>query len=126
MRKKGVTLVEIMVSTILVVLIVAGMAHVFVTARRYAALNRSRMQAMEFNKQILDGFAQSVRQDTWTDLTNPLGRNIENQPNATTTYNAIAYNSTFNVTAAPPLYGSDKIPALRKVKLIINWTEPVQ
>ena len=118
--KKAVTLVELMVATVLTALILAGMAYVFVSARRYILFNRASTQAMEYGKGILDSFSSSVRQDTWTTTTNPLctsaGCAVANKPGGSTTLNNISFAATYNVSNQGEL---------RKVKMKINWTEPV-
>jgi prepilin-type N-terminal cleavage/methylation domain-containing protein len=125
MRKyKGVTLVELLVSVLILALIMAGLANVFYTSRRYIALSRSRAQAAEFSKKALDNLSSYVRQDTLSSSANPLctsaGCTSTNKQGETIGLNYITYNSSYNVSNV-----SITAPEMRRVKIKVNWTEPV-
>lgn len=120
--KRAVTLVELLVSVVILALIIAGLANIFVTSRRYVAWNRSRLQATEFNKQILENFTVQVRQDTWNDASNPLYVGT-GKTNGTVTLNNILYNSSYNVSDMNN--ATFQNAEMRKVRMVINWTEPV-
>ncbi|MCM8779623.1 MAG: prepilin-type N-terminal cleavage/methylation domain-containing protein, partial [Candidatus Omnitrophica bacterium] len=62
--RRAVTLVELLVSVMILALIIAGLANIFFTSRRYITFSRSRTQAAEFSKTVLDNLYKEVRQDT--------------------------------------------------------------
>jgi len=127
MRKyKGVTLVELIVSVLILALIMAGLANIFYTSRRYIVLNRSRIQAVEFSKTVLENLSSFVRQDSWNNPANDLCINtsagcLPNNRNdyGTSSFNYVTYNTSYNVSNVT------NAPEIRKVKIKVNWTEPV-
>jgi len=65
MDKKGLTLVEIIVSTVIMALIMAGMSNIFIAGRRHLLHSRCRMTSAELGHYFLDPLQLQVRQDTW-------------------------------------------------------------
>lgn len=119
MRKKGFTILELLISAMILALIVAGLVSIFVTGKRYAVHSTSRIQAAELGKYFADPLQIQVRQDTWTAVGNCLGTG--NCPAQTWTIGAIGYRADFtwtNVVSGIP--GN----TLRKVTTRITWTEP--
>ena len=115
----GFTLLEVIVSTILFALVIAGLANVFVAGRRSIMHSRSRMQAAEAAKLFLEPLYSDVRQDWWETNTSSLlwpGTHANS-----TTLNNINFNSTLNVTE---MNASPNTPQLRRATIQINWTEP--
>ncbi len=124
-RAKALTFVELIVSVVILALIIGGLANIFVTARRYIAYNRSRIQAVEFNKRILNSFYATVKQDDWNQDSNPIyvpPGGSRTATNDTINLNNILYVSSYTVSDMNNItYGN---ALLRKVKMSINWTEP--
>jgi len=126
--RRAFTFIEIIVSVLILALVVAALANIFVASRRYIIHNRSRLQASEFNKRILDIFYKAVREDEW--WTNPNNPLYVNQPGGTnlnrtadTGYlNNLPYTSQYNVTDLNS--SAYQNATLRKVKMVVNWTEP--
>ena len=119
-HKKGLTLLEILVSCVLLALVLAGLANVFVVGKRYTLHTRSRIQGAELGRLFIDPLQpQQVRQDTWTLATNCLGTG--NCPAQVWTIGAITYRADFTWTSVIP-----GIPAntMRKVTTRITWSEP--
>lgn len=113
MHKKGLTLIEILVSAIILALVLTGLVNIFVAGKRYILHTRSRMTAAELSGFFLDPLQMQVRQDTWTAATNCLGTG--NCPAETWTID-IPYTVAYQWTIVP---GTD----LRKVIANITWTE---
>jgi len=65
MEKRALTLIEILVSVIILSLVFVGLAGVFVASKRYIQHSRSRMTAAELGKFFLDPFQNHVNQSTW-------------------------------------------------------------
>ena len=65
MKKRGFTLVEVIVASLILVFTVAGVLFVFSSEK--AALERAgrRIQAMDFARQTLEQLKNEVRADTW-------------------------------------------------------------
>ncbi|MBM3243721.1 MAG: hypothetical protein FJZ12_02670 [Candidatus Omnitrophica bacterium] len=121
MNKKALTLLEILVSVIILALVVTGLAAVFVSGKRYIQHSRLRMTGGEIGKLFLDPLQNFVRQDTW--LNNPLGNSsmTAGLPNPPT---GSSFSREYNIN--PDFLGSSSDtskPNLTKVKTTINWSE---
>lgn len=145
--KKGLTLLEILISTLIFALIVTSLVNLFVAAKRLTQHTRSRIQAAELGRLFLDPLQMDVRQDTWDN--SPVG----NPPPPVGTGNLIGldgnYRSTnIDLTKFPqystytvlswleepnldgmlhyPTYSITAVSGttLRRVKVNINWYEP--
>lgn len=131
MRKKGTTLLEVVVAAVLLALIMVGMANVLVSGKRWILHSRSRMTSGELGKYFLDPLQGSVRMDTWTDpSTNPLaitggalrycdgiGGHTQ-QPggfcpsSADRTLDSVPYSSSYNIS---------DFDGVRKVVVTLSW-----
>lgn len=129
MNKRGLTLIEILISFIILALVIGGLANLFISGKNWILHSRSRMGGGELGKLFLDPLQMAVRQDTWTNPVNPLWPGVRfcdedfgtpDQPNcppvANRTLNNILYDAQYNITA----FGA----GLRRVVIRINWTEP--
>ena len=75
-ENKGMSLLEVIISTVLLAFIVAGLVNLFVFGKRYILHNRAKMTGGMLGSVFLDNFPQQfVRMDTWYDATNCLGPN---------------------------------------------------
>lgn len=104
-------------------IIVAGLANVFVQAKYFIMHARSRMVATELGKYFLDPLYQNVRMDQWLPSANCLTGNTSGCP-ANQTINNIQYSGTYDITAT----GNTSAPysplgSLRRVVLNVTWTE---
>ncbi|MDD5236223.1 MAG: hypothetical protein PHU91_00930 [Candidatus Omnitrophica bacterium] len=115
--KKGVTLVELLVASLLTALILGTLAYIFTAGRRYILYSRSRAQAMELGKGVADSLSSDVNPSGWGNLT--FGAN---KVGPSETLNTITYISRYNVSDMSTQTGS---PETRKVTMSINWSEPV-
>jgi type II secretory pathway pseudopilin PulG len=111
--KKALTLIESLIAVILIVVIFAALASLFVAGKRYIIHAHSRMAAGELGRVFLDPLQMQVRQDTW-DSTCLGGSTC---PPANQTINDINYNATYNTSN---ISGTD----LRRVTVNILWQEP--
>jgi len=109
MGRKGVTLLEIIISVIILALIMTGLVGVLVAGKGFIQHSRYRMGGGEIGKRFIDPIHAHVRQDTWS--TNPLGTNsIVDQIDG-------SYTAEYNVSATA---GDANI---KKVRAKINWSE---
>ena len=131
-NRKGFTLLEIIVATLILALVMTGLVNVFLAAKRHLTHTRSKIQGAELGRLFVTPLQMYVRQDTWNQSGNALNigtRYCDNdaghtqQPNcpsqAERTLDGIEYKAQYDITS-PFAPSSD----IRKVKVTINWTEP--
>ncbi len=109
MNKKSLTLLEILISTIILALVVTGIVNVFISGKQFIQHSSYRIGAGEIGKQFIDPFQNCIRQDTWN--TSPFAMNSSvNQSNGTYTASYVISNLS-NITT------------LKRVGVTISWTE---
>lgn len=113
MHKKGLTLLEILISTLILAITMTGLANLFFSAKRYILRSRSRMAAGELGKYFLDPLQMDIRQDKWG--SNCL-KGATGCPTAQT-LNNITYTPAYELSDVPGT-------TLRKAKVTISWQEP--
>lgn len=118
----GLSLLEILVSTLILALVMTGMANIFVAGKRHILHSRSRMTGGELGKYFLDRLQMQVRQDQW-------GNNcLSNSANCCTnpadcqagTVQGLDRDYTASYTVTP----DSPITNLNKVRVNITWSEP--
>jgi type II secretory pathway component PulJ len=118
MNKKALTLLEIIVSVIILALVVTGLANVFVAGKRYIQHSKMRMSGGEIGKNFIDPLQNDVNQGTWsaTSTTNRLS-NPSAAADITRSIDGKDYTADYTVTNNSP--GDN----LNKVKVKITWPE---
>ena len=109
MNKKALTLLEIIISMMILALVITGLVNVFIAGKQFIQHTRYRVGAGELGKQFIDPLQYYVRQDTWT--SNCFG--TDSLANATSGN----YTAVYNISN---LSGNTTV---KKVKTTINWTE---
>ena len=112
--KKGLSLLEIIISALIMSLLVTGLANLFISGKRLLLHNRAKMTGGELGRHFLDPLQMDVRQDQW-------GSNCLSGGGcaaASETVDNITYTSGYTVTNGAP------IANLNKVKVNITWNEP--
>lgn len=141
MPKKGFTIVEVLVSAMILAVILVGIVNVFITGKRLIQHSRSRMSGVELGKIFLTPLQDGVRVDTWGTANNPLQLGREycdsepahaaaqhpscpgNPPTAADrTINNIIYDAEYNISNVTARGEPDNI---RRVVTNIRWNEPV-
>jgi len=113
MKKRGLTLLEVLISALILALVATGIINVFVSGKRHIAHTRFRIQAAQLLKYQLNQLHMQVRQDQW-------GSNcLSNQAFCPGSMNFDNITWTLNWTTE-----GGPVANLRRVKLNINWTEP--
>ena len=115
MTKKGFSLLEILVSLIILSIAITGMIVLFTSSKKFILHGRSTFSGTELSRVFLDPLQNDVRQDTWGDPT----KNCLALPTgcpAPQTVNSITYTPTYNIWTVGT--------SLRGVTTTINWTEP--
>jgi len=113
MNKKALTLLEIIVSTVILALVMTGLVNVFVAGKRLLKHVQFRMAAGEMGRKFIDPLQVYVRQDTWNTNCFSTG-NISNCAISTS---IAPYNATYTISANPS--DSD----IRNVTVNISWSE---
>ncbi|MCX5695118.1 MAG: hypothetical protein NTW18_00420 [Candidatus Omnitrophica bacterium] len=109
MNKRALTLLEIIVSTIILALVMTGLINVIVAGRQLLQHSRNRMGAGEIGKRFIDPLQNQVRQDTWSSScfgTDSLTNSISGM-----------YTASYTINTHP----SDA--QIKKVKTKVSWTE---
>lgn len=116
MERKALTLIELLVSVLILALMAAGMGSLFFSGKKWVLHSRASMAGGELGKYFLDPLQMEVNQSTWD--TSCVGANIcpPASVNPTQTLDNINYNATYN---SSPVTGT----TLRRVRVTINWTE---
>lgn len=124
MNKKGLTLMEIIISIMILSVTLVSLSNLFVSAQRWFWHNRSQYASSELGRNFLDPLHMDVRQDTWGTGGNILTPGVA--PEVPITINGIVYTPDYTVTDVPvidPLTGI-VVDNLRRVRLRVNWNEP--
>ena len=113
MYRKGMTLIEILVASVVFALIISGLVSVFVMSKGHNVHARARTTASQLGKFFLDPLQGDVNESSWA--TNCVGAN--NCPPATVeTIDGRPYTATYNTD---PVAGTD----LRRATVTITWNE---
>jgi len=111
----GFTLLEILVSLLILSIVITGIMSVFIASRRYIVRSRHRLQAANLARQVLEGLYKDVRQDTWD--TGGLSVGSSKNCGISCSLDNISCTCRYSVNNVS---GYD----YRKVDVTINWTEP--
>ena len=117
-KATGVSLVEILVSTVIFALIMGGLINLFVATKRISLHTGSRMKVGELGRYFLDPLQADVRQDEWgSNCLSTDGINTNCDPTLLTPM------KIDDVLYTPEYEKSPVIAELRKVELTIRWQE---
>lgn len=117
MNKHGFTLIEVIISALILSMTVGGILFVFSTEKGVVSHSGRRDEAMNFARQTLEELRNEVREDTWdtgnlrihqtpwNSLSGDFGTKFSGQ-------------RKYEVTAGPAL------DAYRAVTVTVDWTEP--
>ena len=130
-QKRSFTLVEIIVTTVILSLVMWGVLGLFIGGKRTIMHSRDRMTASEMGKIFLDPVQTHVRQDTWDTANNSLtlgttycdavgGHAGSQNPFCPSVreVDSVNYTAQYDVYAVA---GTNNF--LRQVKVQVNWTE---
>ena len=67
MNKQGLSLMEVIVSALILAVTVGGILYIFSTEKGVVARTGRRVQAMDFSRQTLEELKNAVGADTWPD-----------------------------------------------------------
>jgi len=128
MNKKGISLIEILVSSILIALLITGLMNVVISGRRWLIHSRSRSTASQLGKTFLGQLYQEVTATQWMTPTDtclysnvdcPIAQSLE----------GITYTPTYSFPPSSltspgiPDPGGNPFGRIRKAVVTISWTE---
>jgi Tfp pilus assembly protein PilW len=116
MNKKSLTLLEIIVATVILALVISGLANIFLVGKRYILGSHSRITSGELGKYFLDPLQNDVNQATWTAAGNCLGTG--NCPNEIA---GVAQGLDRDYTANYSIINNPTLANLKRVKVDITW-----
>ena len=120
-KKRGFSLVEAMVASVLFSLVLLGLISVFMSGGKHLTHVRERMTSAQLGKFFLDPLQIYVRQDTWDQVGNELmvgsragvAQSINNR-------NFSEIHAVDDATTDSALVGTN----VRRVITTISWIEP--
>ena len=129
MKKKkqgGFTLVEVIVSLLILLTTAAGIFASFTAAQNYVLRSKRRIAVVNFARQKFEELRPYVRQDTWTNSTS--GANFLYAPESSSQlYSELFFFSSISSTWTGLLnytVTNTVNTASRMVSITANWTEP--
>lgn len=96
--KKAITLVEIIVSAMLLASALAGIVATFVSTRRMVGRGTERVTAANLAREKLNGLYAAVRADEWNAATNDYINANDLNEGVTNTDNIVVDNITYSVS----------------------------
>jgi len=124
MKRKGVTILEVIIALVILVLVIGGLVNVFISSQRWLIHARARMQGGELGKRYLDPLQMEVRKDQWIVDTSCLtGSGGTNCNTATwTDVSGITYTPSYIVSSVGTVDTDHPLGHLRRVRLTLDWT----
>ena len=125
MKKKGLSLLEILVATILFALVISGLANIFVAAKRYTQHNRAFVTAAELSRYYLEPLNAQVQTSKYF----LSGGNWEWNPDTLGAWTDVSSSTTFTPTYMPITaidLGSNPFARdseVYRIALRIQWNE---
>ena len=122
-KQGGFTLVEVIVSLLILLATAAGIFASFVAAQNYVLRSKRRIAAVNFARQKLEELRPYVRQDTWTNSTSDA--NLLYAPEASSQsysepiFFSTAWTGNLNYTVT-----NTNNTAYRTANLTASWNEP--
>ncbi|MBM3245833.1 MAG: type II secretion system protein [Candidatus Omnitrophica bacterium] len=113
MNKRAITLIEILVSAVILALLMTALVNLFVAGKRYIVHTRSRMTGGELGKLFLDDFQMLVNERTWN--INFLGTGA--RPNQIIDLER-RYTGVYTINNNQP------IANINRVSVVVRWDEP--
>ena len=124
-NKRALTLLENLISLVIVILIVTIIGKVFFWGREMLIFNRPKLTAAELARYYLSPLQMQVRQDQWD--TNCLGTRNGSLCGAPPAFpDPELQPGVVGLIMYTPVYTISEVPGttLRKVKVKVSWNEP--
>jgi Tfp pilus assembly protein PilW len=116
-KSSGLSLVEIIVSMVILSLVMLGFINLFMSGKRFIIHSRLLMTGGELGRYSLDPLQMEVRQDTWNTSANNLA--VKTYNGSPITISGITYTPNYTVSDKSVCSSS----VIRKVKVEVKWNE---
>lgn len=114
--QKGLTLLEIIISTLILALVTGGLVNLFLAAKRHSLHSRSNIAGAELGRHFLDTLQSQVRQDQWNTSCLGAGNCIPLVANV----GGIQYSANYTITNV----ALGNTTTVRRSRVTLNWNEP--
>ncbi len=114
----GISLLEIIVSLMILALVLVGFSNVFVVSRGYMAHSRSRISASQLGTVFLEPLNNAVNQSNWDQAGNSLS--VKTVVGSPVTIGGVTYTPSYVINNTTNL---DPNTTLRRVLVNITWNE---
>ena len=114
---KGFTLVEVVVSLLIILAAVSGIFASFVASQKYIRRAKTRAIAINSLRQQIEQLRPSVRQDTWNKPSNPLN------PLYTSTTSSIPNLKNGQIIYSVTSAADTALTSYRTVAITAKWNE---
>jgi prepilin-type N-terminal cleavage/methylation domain-containing protein len=121
-NRQGLSLLEIIISLLILSLVMYGMTSLFVASKGLVYHSSSRVLSMDVAKYFFEDSGLAVSADNYTANQNCLYDDAACSGNSTVTYNGITYNITYHTDNVTNSSGSNT--TIRKVVINVTWDEP--
>lgn len=111
--RRGFTLLEVLVSALLLSLVMLGLMNVFTGSKRYLLGSRWRITAGELGRYFLEPLSLNVSQNTWATGWLGAGGNYS----SSITLDGINYSAEYNITP------NFNLTNVSKVRLNVTWND---
>jgi Tfp pilus assembly protein PilV len=111
----GISMLEIIVSMLILALVLLGLINVFVVSNSYLAHSRARISASQVGTVFLEPLQNDVRASDWNASSNNLS--IQSGVKNITTVNGLDFTPAYEIADDPT--GT----TLRRVRVNITWNE---
>jgi prepilin-type N-terminal cleavage/methylation domain-containing protein len=118
--KKGFSLLEIIISLVILGLTLLGIFSVFIAGRRYTERSKRKLVSLNIARQVVEKIKEDVRQDTWNTGSNKLSVGTQN---VSSIYSAPANFNDWSGTVECVVGGVGST-GLRQATIKVKWTEP--
>jgi hypothetical protein len=132
MNTKALSLLEIIISAVIMTVVIGGFAAIFLSGKRSILHNRSRVVSVQLGKLFLDYLQTYTRRSDWDTSTNALTdgtRYCDNDPAHAAQQQVGCPNSDDrtldNITYRAQYTISSPYTNIRKVKAAVSWNEPI-
>jgi len=115
----GFTLLEILVSAVIMSLVMVGLANVFFVSKGYMLHSRNRTVSGGIGRYFVEPLWMQVRQDRWNNNSTCLSQNATSDCSMSAlNISGITYTPSYIISAHP------SNARIRKVVVNITWSEP--
>jgi prepilin-type N-terminal cleavage/methylation domain-containing protein len=123
-RNRGLTLVEVIISALILAIVAGGMLHIFSIGKGMISVTGRRVQATDFASQTLEELKNEVNAEDWANDTGRLGSGID-IPDPLGSGELASFGGDRNYTVQNiDADGAGESVDYKSVTVTVDWTEP--